>query len=231
MALANWLITKSNPGIDVQVDTAIPLHGTGSLRISQDNIAATTAVANAHLRPLAGPPQSQFVKGKVRTLIQPKMFTDNATSISFMGILGMMSQANVFATGGKGYFAGRWGGVSPSWWIARVDHGVTSAADFFSLRTGNTTHLPSFNDVRAIEFEWIYDSLEFGGVRLTFSVSANADFSNLTQIYQVIDNSASSLTTSSGEGVFFSALHTTAGPIVDVLYDRTTIFELVEINA
>lgn len=229
MAIADWFIAKSDAGMDVHLEIGVPIDGTGSLRIAQDAIAATVGVANAHLRLMAGPPASQYLKGKVRTLMQPKQFTDSATSVSFFGVHGMQNQANIFDVGGKAYFAGRWGGTSPSWWIARVDNGITGAGDFVPLMTGNTTNLPGIDDVRAIEFEWVYDPLEFNGVRLTFSVAPDDNFSNLAQVYQVVDSSANALDSTVGEGVFFSALHSAAGPVVEVLYDKTTIFELVPV--
>jgi hypothetical protein len=229
MAIADWFIVKSDAAMDVNLEIGSPIDGTGSLRISQDAIAATEPVASAHLRLMAGPPQSQFLKGKVRTLIQPKQFTDGATSVSFMGILGMMSQADVFAAGGQGYFAGRWGGATPSWWIARVDNGVTGTGSFTVLASGTTTNLPGVDDIRAIEFEWVYDPLEFNGTRLTFSAAPDDDFGNLVQIYQVVDTGASALDSSVGEGLFFSALHSVAGPVVETFYDKTTIFELVPV--
>ena len=229
MAIADWFIVKSDGAMDVNLEIGSPIDGTGSLRISQDAIAATEPVANAHLRLMAGPPQSQFLKGKVRTLIQPKQFTDGATSVTFMGILGMMSQADVFAAGGKGYFAGRWGAATPDWRIMRVDNGVTGMSDFTNLASGTTTNVPGVDDIRAIEFEWVYDALEFNGVRLTLSVSPDEDFGNLVQVYQIVDTGASALDSTVGEGLFFSALHSVAGPVVETFYDKTTIFELVPV--
>jgi len=229
MAIADWFIVKSDASMDVHLEIGSPIDGTGSLRISQEDIAATVGVSNAHLRLMAGPPQSQFLKGKVRTLIQPKQFTDAATSVTFQGIVGMMSQADVFAAGGQGYFAGRWGGASPSWWIARVDNGVSGSGSFTMLASGNTTSLPGVDDVRAIEFEWVYDPLEFNGTRLTFSVAPDDDFGNLVQIYQIVDTDPTSLDSTVGEGLFFSALHSVAGPVVETFYDKTTIFELVPV--
>lgn len=229
MAIADWFIVKSNAGIDANLEISSPIDGTGSLHITQSSIAASVAVANSHLRLMAGPPQSQFTKGKVRTLIQPKQFTDGATSVSFVGILGMMSQADVFASGGKAYFAGRWGAASPDWRITRVDNGVSGVSSHTSLASSITTNIPGVDDVRAIEFEWVYDELEFNGVRLTFSVSPDDDFGNLTQVYQVVDTSANHLTSTVGEGLFFSALHSATGPVVETLYDKTTIFELVPV--
>jgi hypothetical protein len=229
MAIADWFIVKDDPGIDVNLEIGSPIDGTGSLNITQTSIAATVPVANAHLRLMAGSPQSQFLKGKVRTLIQPKQFTDGATSVSFNGILGMMSQADVFAAGGKAYFAGRWGGATPTWWVTRVDSGVTGTSSHTMLASGSATNLPGVDDIRAIEFEWVYDALEFNGVRLTFSASPDDDFGNLVQIYQFVDSSANHLTTTVGEGLFGSALHSVAGPVVQTFYDNTTIFELVPV--
>ena len=229
MAIADWFIVKTDPGVDVHLEIGSPIDGTGSLRIAQDAIAAVTPVASAHLRLMAGPPQSQFLKGKVRTLIQPKQVTDGATSVTFQGIQGMMSQADVFTAGGKAYFAGRWGGVSPSWWIARADNGVTGAGSFTMLASGTTTNLPGIDDIRAMEFEWVYDPLEFNGVRLTLSAAPDDDFGNLVQIYQIVDTSASHLDSTVGEGLFLSALHTATGPVVETFYDKTTIFELVPV--
>ena len=227
MAIADWIIEKSDPAMTANLEIGSPIDGTGSLHLSQTAIAATVGVSTEHLRVLAGPPQSQFIKGKIRTLIKPINFTDAATSASFFGIHSMMNQAQVFALNGKAYCAGRWGGVSPSWRISRVDNAITGTASFTTLATGSILNLPAIGDVRAIEFEWIFDPLEFNGVRLTFSAAPDDNFNNLGVIYQVVDTSANHLTTTVGEGLFMAALHSVPGPVLEVLYDKTANFELV----
>lgn len=229
MAIADWFIVKSDAAMDVSLETTSPIDSTSSLRISQEDIATTTPVVNAHLRLVAGSPQSQFLKGKVRTLIEPKQLTDDDTSVTFQGIIGMMSQSNVFSAGGKAYFAGRWGASSPDWRIARVDNGVIDTDSFTVLASGIDSNIPDVDDIRAIEFEWVYDASEFNGVRLTFSAAPDSDFGNLVKVYQIVDTIPDSLDSTVGEGLFFSALHSTTGPVVKTLYDKTTIFELVPI--
>jgi hypothetical protein len=228
MAIADWFIAKSDAGMDVHLEIGGPIDGTGSLRITQEAISASTAVATAHLRPVAGSPQSQFTKGKIRTLIKPVSFADTGTTVSFAGIIAMMNQANVFDPGGAAYVAGRWGGASPSWFISKVaGSGITGGGSFVHLATGNIAGLPGIGDVRAIEFEWIVDPLEFNGVRLTFKASPDSSFTNLAPIYQVVDTSAF-LSSTVGEGLFMSSLHSApVGQDDEFLYDNTTIFELI----
>ena len=227
MAIADWIIEKSDPAMTANLEIGAPIDGTGSLHLSQLAIAPTVGVSTAHLRVLAGPPQSQFLKGKIRTLIKPINFTDTATSSSFFGIHAMMNQGQVFAAGGKAYFAGRWGGMTPSWRMSRVDNGINGTISFTHLSQGSVLNLPGLNDIRAIEFEWIFDPLEFSGVRLTLSVAPDSNFNNLATIYQVVDTTPNHLTTSVGEGLFLSALHSTPGAVLEVLYDKTANFELV----
>ena len=227
MAIADWFISKNDPGVATALEIGAPIDGTGSLRMA--DAGSPAIVNNSHVRLMAGPPSSQFLKGKVRTLMQPLDFTDAASSVSFFGCIGMMSQADVWAAGGQGYFAGRWGGASPSWWIARVDNGITMASDFTMLASGDTTNLPSVGTVVPIEFEWIYDPLEFNGVRLIFRVGTLTDFSDLADIYTVIDSSPTALNSTIGEGLFMSDVRTALGPDVEVLFDKTTNFELVPV--
>ncbi len=227
MSIADWIIEKSNGAMGVNLEIGSPISGTGSLRMTQETIAPTVGVATAHLRVLAGPPNSQFLKGKIRTVLQPIQFTDSATSVSFFGIQAMMDQAQVFAVGGKGYFAGRWGGTSPSWRISRVDNGITGTSSFTTISTGSVLNLPGLDDIVAVEFEWIYDPLEFNGVRLTFKAAPDDNFANLVTIYQAVDTSPNQVTTTVGEGLFISALHTVTGPVLEVLFDNTANFELV----
>lgn len=227
MAIADWNIEKSDIGMTVNLEIGAPIDGTGSLNISQASIAASVPVATAHLRVIAGPPNSQFLKGRINTLVKPLQFTDSATTPTFFGIHAMMNQAQVFAVGGKCYMAGRWGGATPSWRISRVDNGITGVGSFTHLAQGTTTNMPGIGDVRAMQFEWIYDPLEFAGVRLTLKAAPDSNFNNMVTIYQVVDTSVNSLSTTVGEGLFMSALHAVTGPTVQVLYDKTANFELV----
>lgn len=229
MAISDWIIEKSTANLHVNLEITTPIDGTGSLRISNEAIKDDTTVATGHLRVLAGSPQSQFLKGKIRTLLKPVAFTDGATSVSFFGIMCMMNQGQVFddSPAGAAYFAGRWGGTTPSWRVSRAVAGITGTSSFTHLAQGTTTHLPGLGDTIATELEWIYNPLEFGGVRLTFKVSSDDNFSNLATVYQVIDNSVSVLTTTVGEGLFLCTLHTATGPEVTALFDKTSLYELV----
>ncbi len=226
MAISDWIITKSDGDMSVHLEIDTPIDGTGSLRMSQEDIADTVGVATAYVRPIAGPPQSQFLKGRIRTLVKIVDVTDSATSVSFFGILGMITE-NESDHLEQAYCAGRWGGTTPSWCISRVDTGITDVSSFAHISQGNTLYLPEVDDVVAIEFEWIYDPLEFHGVRLTFKAAPDDNFSNLITIYQIVDASEDVLTSTVGEGLFMSALHSTPGPIVTLLYDKTANFELV----
>jgi hypothetical protein len=226
MLQTDWIVEKSNPSIITDIETVSPISGLGSLRISQSPIAATVGISHTYLRVNAGPPQSKFLKGKIRTLIQPTQFTDTATSESFFGIYSMTNSTRPFETGGKTYCAGRLGGISPSWVIARVNNGYASVGDFTILSQGSVVNLPAINDIRSLEFEWIYDPILFQGVRLTLRASTTTNFSNMVIISQVIDT-VGFLSSTMGEGLFLSTLHTTPGPIVSALFDRTLHFELV----
>lgn len=232
MAISDWIVTKSNPDMSVTLEIDAPIYGTGSLRISQEDIANTVGVAFAYLRPIAGPPQSQFLKGKIRTLMKPLEFTDTdslATYVSFFGVMAMIGEdGNEELT--HAYCAGRWGGENPSWHINRLDTGITNASSFTPLSYGSIVNLPGINDIVAIEFEWIYDPLEFDGVRLTLKAAADDNFTNLETIYQIIDTTGDVITDTIGEGLFMAALHDTAEHVVTVLYDRTINFELVSIT-
>lgn len=226
MAIADWFISKSQASIAVHLEIGAPIDGTGSLRMANDGLNAEDV---SHVRLMAPNPASQFLKGKVRTLLQPIAFTDAAGSESFMGCIGMMNQANAWDTSGVAYYAGRWGGLTPSWWIARGAGPLNTAADFTMLASGDVTNLPGLGVVKAMEFEWVYDPLEFNGVRLILRVGAMSDFSDLAQIYSVVDTGPSSLTTTVGEGLFTASVPASAGPVVECLYDKTTVFELVPV--
>jgi hypothetical protein len=226
VAIADWVISKSNDDLSISLEIDAPISGTGSLRLSNENIASTVGVAMVHLRPVAGNPQSQFVKGRIRTLIKPVAFTDTDNTRSFFGILSMMNQENVWDIGGKAYFAGRWGGDTPMWVISRMDSGL-AAESFTHLAQGTVVNIPGLDDVRATEFEWIYDPLEFSGVRLTLKASADDKFTNMVTIYQVVDTTGNHLNSTVGEGLFLAPLHESVGPEVTVLFDNTSNYELV----
>jgi hypothetical protein len=51
----------------------------------------------------------------------------------------------------------------------------------------------------------------------------------MTIMYQVVDTSENSLTTTVGEGLFMAALHDVTGPVVTVLFDKTTNYELLPV--
>lgn len=227
MAIADWNIQASDEGASVHLEIDDPIDGTGSLRLSQEDIADDVGVVTIHLRPIAGSPQSEFLRGKIRTLIKPLAFQDDDHTVSFFGIIAMMSQAQVYDTGGAAYFAGRWGGDAPFWAISRVNAGIDGPESFTHLAQGTVLNLPGLDDVCAMELEWLYDPLEFNGVRLTLKAASDDSFSNMVPIYQVVDSSGNSLDSTIGEGLFLCALHDNTGPAVTVLYDKTGNFELV----
>jgi hypothetical protein len=228
MSLGNWIKSRSVSGMEISTVSNLTkvIDGEGSLRITQSAIAETTALVTGHVSPVFEAP---FTKGKIRTLMKLPNVTDDDTHMTFVGCMSMMNQVNTWDNGGNAYFAGRWGKASPEWRIGRVNNGVVSSSSFEILASGNATLVPEENELRAVEFEWVYDETLFSGIRLRLKVGSNTDFSGLTTIYTIFDPSPVALSTSVGEGVFLCTLHDIPGPVVEVIYDKTTIFELLQI--
>jgi hypothetical protein len=228
MALTDWEISKSDTGISVGLETISPIRGTKSLRISQGSITDSVGISTVTLRSNVDEDLRGFTTGRVRTLLKPIQINDTTSTRSLLGVCGMMNQANVWKTGGACYVAGRWQYTMPSWVIGKIANGVSGVGSIEILASGNSVNLPNIGEAAAIEFEWIYNLDELGGVRLILRAGTNVDFSDIKNIYSVVD-SVNPLSTSVGEGIFVSDLETT-GNEIEVLYDNTVTIELIPRN-
>jgi hypothetical protein len=204
MSLSDWEVYKSSGSLGVAIDTATPLVGSGSLQmvLSLSTGRCNLRLSSAHSR--------GFLKGKVRTLLQP----NSAGTTLKMGLYCMASQADITTDGS--FYRLMWynGAVRLDKPTSGIDHSPTElTSSAYSLSAGQTI---------ALELEWAYDLAEWGGTRLVGRVGSATDFSDLAEVIAYTDTSTP-LSTSVGEGLFS---YTTSGAKT-VLGDETTIFELL----
>lgn len=220
----DWEVLKSDAGLVVGLQSANPLVGSYSLEIHNDAIKSTVATSAATVRRVTSP--AAFTSGRIRTLIRALDAAPAGTAEGLFGILCMMNGTDVISAGGKCYAAGYHNTGTPQWRLVRFDNGIGDTSTATNLETGDTTNTPAEDETHAIELEWNLDEDEFSGVNLIMRVGAEEDFSDLTEIYNHVDSTASHLAISSGEGLIFID-YEGGGDLKRVYYDKSRGFQLI----
>lgn len=217
MSLSQWEIIQSNASLYVGLDIGNPLVGAGSLRIDNKNLLTTIAAATLRLNNTFA--DRGFVKGMGRTLLNCDVLA--SASIYHIGLLAMMSVADVTAASTSCYFAGlqNIAGGSERWEVTKYTNGLLNAGTALGTSGSN---LPSAGQTRALEFTWIYDTAQFdGGIALVLKVGTATNFSDLATVISVVDIS-SPLSASVGEGCIFRHADTTSTSVI-ALFDTTSL--------
>ena len=215
MALSDWTVTSSNPAITATIDTGNPILDTGSLflgsALNDDGQITLTST-------LYTPGKTS---GKIRAVMRDVATTmrEAFVGFSFMHAALDVSPGNVACYGF--YVEERTGGTPNNHIVlGRFDSGIASApVSLFDQSGGWTT-----NVTFTMEVEWQTDVPGLGGIRIIGRTGTATDFSDLSEIVDLVDGGPSALTTSAGEGIM---AHSSVGSsnVLDFQIDNTTISE------
>lgn len=238
MAFADWTQVLTG-NMTSSLDLGSPINGAGSLLCSRTSTSTNTSnEANMHLN--TGSFTVGVTKGRIRSLIQIENSGVGAMTAHYAAIIACMYDPafSTTTTANDGYIAGFTvqSDGDQAIRIMKCGVGIASGTSFdFALQiTGNLAQVKPFGplvdqDILPIEFEWVLDVPNLGGIRLTFRRGnvGDTDFSNLSTILDVID-AASPHTVASFEGlVTYNGGSGSGGTGSGVRWDDTTVSELL----
>ena len=227
MALFEWGVFEDFPITDQERShDGSPILDDRSLKFEH---TGTTAFSHANLIP-----QSSFLPtgtapaGKLRTICRIDTHDGVSPQVSYFGVTALQSQDDL-TTSGSCYallVSASEGLVAPRLHLHKFTSGLTDELPFPSLVDipypgGLTIGVPF-----AIELQWIEDVGGIGGVFLAANTGTQTDYSDLTTQITFVDTS-SPLTVSVSEGIVGSFKNNVGGDTKKVLFDNTTLFELV----
>jgi hypothetical protein len=238
MAFADWDFYNNAAGTQA-LDLTNPLVGNGSLRYQSASTTIAQHTMTAHLK--AQSFTLGVAKGRIRTLVQIEAggvaIQNNRGNHAGMIAMRSLSVGSAHdAVGGALYFAGIVKRAADNDWelfLAKHTTGVPNTMPTAS--GGNTTIFGSpipialvDQSIIPIQFEWVLDLTQLGGIRLTLSRGNIGDttFVNLATAIDVVD--ASALTTANAEGLWAEWSRVTGtGGLAGYRYDETSVFELL----
>ena len=189
MAIADWVIVKSNAAHNVSLTTVNPLVDTASLEF--DTLAGGSGQFNMY-RNLVG--ERGYIRGVFQFLVSPT----GQSSGNFFGVTCMNSALDVTAAGTSCYLVGYNGSVGgKSLFVRKYTNGLGNTGSSLA----STAFTINNNEILPIEVEWNFDLGEFGGTRLVLrrGIIGQTTFTGLTDVHDISDSS-SPLSTSVAEG-------------------------------
>lgn len=231
MALADWVILKSSPDVVAGIDPIDTIIGTGSLRLIDFSSNTLNMFNNTYINGLT--------RGRIRMLIRVE---DGLVSVGddFYNI-GMYVMADTPDITVPDSFGQRFYTLSLGYDLFESSHTISldyhdNAIQDFPQNLFQTS---SFNlnrgvDIVPLELEWKLEP-EFGPgiiftVRGSTTPSTQTDFSNLTQLGEiVVNNPAITLLNSVGEGIYLEGIGGSLPSGLDALIDQVSIFSLVRL--
>jgi hypothetical protein len=215
MALSDWTVYKSQPGLGVSIEVASPIVDIGSLRVGnagEGSVLNLTNLASTLYAP--GLP-----KGKMRSIF--KIDSANRTHVGFSY---MQSTGDITPNTGNWYMATAQADAGQRRFrVERVNGGFGVGAVDVVLYAGSHPQW-SFSTVFTMQIEWVIDIPGLGGVLHTLSTGTATDFSDLSVIYSAVESSGY-LTSTFGEGPM-ALKWDTFGDTYSALYDNTSVYSI-----
>ena len=159
-----------------------------------------------------------FTKGKIRSLFRCTANTGTALN-SNIGLWCLSSVENMIGTGsGDAYGVGIAPAASANVRLRKIDQNFGEWFDDADLAVANKSFIAG--TTVAMELEWNVDIPGIGGVNLVVRVGDATDFSDLSEVINIVDSS-SPYTTGFAEGIWAA---TESPATATFLVDNTEIF-------
>lgn len=224
MSLADWDVTKSHVDLTVAIES-------DRLKLDNDAVKASVYENYIHLIPNSDFNRG-FTIGKIRTKLEITDFnTQFGTYEGMHGIVCMMSQSDVTGGAGDCYCFGLRNNADLQWLLVKftagLEHWLSAGATILGAEDDTLT--PAVDTNYALELTWAYHTL-IAGTRLVCKVGlADNNFTDLVTVFDVTDT-ATPLTTSVGEGIFFADMDGIGvGDLKRCYFDDTSIVPLAGI--
>ena len=216
MALADWTLYQSQPGLTAEITTTTPILDAGSLRLV--NIGEASSVNLQNFTSLLYTPG--LLEGRMRQILRIDSAGKTRAGFAFM-----QSAADISTTDDKDYYQvvahADATAATRTIRIDRIDGGSVNTTNLFETSSPAWT----VGSVFTIEVDWQASVTEIGGTRITVRTGTATDFSDLSEIADLTDPSPDAHTTTLGEGPYILKFDTT-GETYEVRYDNTSVFQL-----
>lgn len=230
MAITDWAryIDIGNLQLYTERDSSTIID-TGSLAMEHTGTALFT---HANLVPndvIVTPlPKGIFPAGRLRTICRVDQHDGIEPQTSYFGICAMQSQENL-VLGGSSYallVASDEGLANPTLHIHKFTSGLTDGLPVPSLVSATFPGTITLGVPFTLELDWVVDIPNLNGTLLIARTGTATDFSDLTGQLSFVDT-LSPLTSSVAEGLCGSFKNNLVSSTKRVLFDNTTLFELV----
>lgn len=208
MALAEWQLRKSSSATFIQVNSGtIPTHSGGPLPVGTNSAQLTVSTGIGQVsHDVAGTAGIDYAvnSGLIRTTV----FAEEIGSFNHQGLYFMASQADLTGGSGNAYYLNLRASAGQKLQLYKQTFG-NGLSDFvgypFSTDRAGTlgTTGSGFwvnNTVLTLQVRWILDIPTIGGMRITVWTGSALDYSDLVELFDVLDETPH--TTTFGEGLF-----------------------------
>lgn len=229
--LVDWeryINIPSNLGITIE--EVNPISNSGSLMFYH---TGTMSYSRANVIPvedsIGGLARGIYPSGKMRTICQVDQHDGSTGQISYFGIVAMQSQSSLISGSGSCYallVVIEENLNNPMLHLHKFTYGLTNGLTVTSLASIPYPGSINIGVPFTLELQWLVDIPILGGVFLVGNTGIETDFSDLTGQITATDV-VSPLTTSVAEGLVGSFKSNVNNSVKKVLFDNTTLFELV----
>jgi len=204
------------------LETISPIAGTGSLRLERNS---GTGSEGAIIYPTSL--TTGLTKGRLQTVLHLEEMTEDNAVNQYVGMFFMINSLSNPLTSSSMYSfmvgVNDLGAVSLN--LGKSVGGGVAGLNVTSLDTSAIPAVPVGNDL-ALQVDWVYDAIQFAGVKITANWKQGDDFTSLINAFDLVDN-ISPLTTSVAEGL--GGLSNTGPNDWVMFFDDTSLFDLVPV--
>jgi len=214
--LDNWTVYKKQAGLTVEINTATPILGAGSLRMNNTGegtvLNLTNVVGTSYYTP-------GLTHGSMRALFN----ISAGANRSRLGFSFLQSTQDITADTGAWYdcvMEADFSGTVRRLLVFRYDDGFDQEATFLQVGSPAFTGGVTFS----MEVEWQINTPIAGTTRIITRQGSATDFSDLAQVGSTIEDT-SGLSASLGESVY-ALKWDTFGDVYEMFVDQTTVTDL-----
>jgi hypothetical protein len=228
MAISDWDISVDSGNLSVFIENTTPILDFGSLAFEH---TGTSLYTHGNVIPnddSLGLPHGIVPAGRLRTVCRVDEHDGSTIQISYFGVSTLQSQDDMVA-GGSCYallVASEEGFANPTLRLHKFTAGLTNSLPAPPLVAIPYPGTLTIGVPFTLELQWVVDVTTLGGTFLLGSTGVATDFSDLTGQLTIVDT-MSPLTTSVAEGLVGSFKNNVGGDTKKVLFDNTTLYELV----
>lgn len=231
MSINDWAVYVENGNLQVftEQDSGEIIIGSGSLAMEYTN---SMLYSHANLVPndiVVSPlPKGISPAGRLRTICQVDTHDGSAPQTSYFGLTAMQDQDDLSSSGScyALLIASDEGLANPTLHLHKFTSGLTDGLPVASLASITFPGTITLGVPFTLELDWVVDIANLNGTLLIGKTGTATDFSDLTGQISFVDT-ISPLMDSVSEGIVASFKNNLVSSTKRVLFDNTTLFELL----